>query len=106
MTVRQGFSILLLWVSIPLGVVSFGLAVFFGIDVVKVWMAPPPAPRTPLPDNPHPIEVVARGVGKVADVVGAFADGITKWLFTISLLVFAVAVVLFLLSRYLRAGAG
>jgi len=106
MTVRQGFSILLLWISIPLGAVSFGFAVYFGIDVAKIWMAPPPAPRAPLADNAHPIEIVAQGVGKAADVLGAFADGITKWLFAMSLLVFAVAVVLFLLSRYLRAGTG
>ena len=106
MTVRQGFSILLLWVSIPLGAVSLGFAVYFGIDVAKIWMAPKPTPRAPLADDAHPIEVVAQGVGRATDFLGAFADSITELLFIVSLIVFAVAIGMFFLSRHLRTGTG
>lgn len=106
MTVRQGFSILFLWISIPLGTASLGFAVYFGIDVVKLWMTPKEPPRAPLADDAHPIEVVARGVGKATEVLGAVTDGITKGLFVLSLFVLAVAVVLFFISRQLRTGSG
>jgi hypothetical protein len=105
MTVRQGFSLLFLWISIPLGVVSLGFAVYFGIDVVKLWIAPKEAPRAPLADDANPIEVVARGVGKTTEVLGAVADGITKGLFVLSLFVLAVAAVFFFISRQLRTGS-
>lgn len=106
MTVRHGFSILFLWISIPLGIVSLGFSVYFGIDVVKLWMAPKEPPRAPLAADAHPIEVVARGVGNVAGFLGGIADGIVKGLFALSLIVLVVAVVLFFISRQLRMGSG
>ena len=104
MTVRHGFSILFLWISIPLGVASLGFSIYFGIDVVKNWMAPPKQESAPLGPDANPIEVVARGVGKTTEVLGGIADGITKGFFVLSLFVFTVAAVLFLISRQLRVG--
>jgi hypothetical protein len=103
MTVRRGFSLLFLWMSIPLGIASLGFSIYFGVDVVKIWMAPQKQSAALVAD-PDPIEVVVRGVGKTTEFLGGMADGITKGLFVLSLLLFAVAVVFYLISRQIRVG--
>jgi hypothetical protein len=104
MTVRHGFSVLFLWISIPLGVTSLGFSLYFGLDVMKIWMAPQKQ-SAPLAADAHPIEVVARGVGNTTEFLGGMADGITKGLFVLSLVTFAVAVVFYFISRQIRAGS-
>jgi hypothetical protein len=79
-------------------------SVYFGIDVVKQWLAPAPVARAPLDANAHPIEVVARGATVVGSALLSVGDGIVRGLFVAALVFLGVAVLLFFVGRRLRQG--
>jgi hypothetical protein len=61
MSAYPGLGKVLMWAGVVLVAPSLVASVYFGIDVVKQWLAPAPVARAPLDANAHPIEVVARG---------------------------------------------
>lgn len=99
MTAHPLMARLLLYISVPLGLVSAGFSIYFGIDVVEQWLRPAPPPSQ---SGDHPIEVVARGVGAVLSTVNSVGDAISRGLFYASLVALAVALGLFFLSRKLN----
>ncbi len=94
---------ILMWAGVVLGVPALGASVYFGIDVVKQWMAPAAAARAPLDANAHPIEVVARGATVVGNALLSVGDGIVRGLFVVALCILGVALVLFFVGRRLRS---
>lgn len=99
MTAHPLLAKLLLYVSVPLGIVSGIGSVYFGIDVVKQWLRPPAPPSQ---SGDHPIEVVARGASAVLSTLNSVGDAISRGLFYASLLALAVAAGLYVLSRKLN----
>ena len=93
----------LMWAGVVLGVPSLAASIYFGIDVVKQWMAPAAVARPPLDSNAHPIEVVARGATVVGNALLSVGDGIVRGLFVEALVFLGVALVLFFVGRRLRS---
>ncbi len=90
---------ILMWAGVVLGAPSLVASVYFGIDVVKQWLAP-----APVDANAHPIEVVARGATVVGSALLSVGDGIVRGLFVVALVFLGVAVLLFFVGRRLRQG--
>ena len=103
MSARLVVGNVLMWAGVVLGLPSLVASVYFGIDVVKQWMAPAAAVRPALDANAHPIEVVARGATVVGNALLSVGDGIVRGLFVVALCIFGVALVLFFVGRRLRA---
>ena len=94
MTPHPGLSRLLFWLAAPLGLASLGFAVFFGIDVWRIWIRPARIVEAP--------ETMEQGLGVMLNIAGNVSDGITKQIFATSLIALAAAAGLLLLSRKLR----
>ena len=90
---------ILMWAGVVLGAPSLVASVYFGIDVVKQWLAP-----APVDANAHPIEVVARGATVVGSALLSVGDGIVRGWFVVALVFLGVAVLLFFVGRRLRQG--
>lgn len=104
MSARLVAGNVLMWAGVVLGLPSLAGVVYFGIDVVKQWMAPAAVAQAPLDGNAHPIEVVARGATVVGNALLSVGDGIVRGLFVVALCIFGVALVLFFVGRRLRQG--
>jgi hypothetical protein len=99
MSAYPGLGKVLMWAGVVLGAPSLVASVYFGIDVVKQWLAP-----APVDANAHPIEVVARGATVVGSALLSVGDGIVRGLFVVALVFLGVAVLLFFVGRRLRQG--
>lgn len=99
MTAHPLLAKLLLYVSVPLGIVSGIGSIYFGIDVLNQWLRPPLRPSQ---SGDHPIEVVARGASEVLYALDSVGNAISRGLFLVSLIALAVAAGLYFLSRKLN----
>ena len=104
MSAYPGLGKVLMWAGVVLGAPSLVASVYFGIDVVKQWLAPAPVARAPLDANAHPIEVVARGATVVGSALLSVGAGSVRGLFVAALVFLGVAVLLFFVGRRLRQG--